>query len=328
MTKTIIKTNYLQTIDWFNGGIVDWVSAGQLYSLDGQKKQLAKYHYAFSFDGSITSRDGQYAFIYKRLGTKALLLKNGDVIREINRSYYHAETYEYPAAFVSFNNVTYLVHCPIDYCQLDFENVETGEIITNVSGRKPSDVFHSRLSISPDEKFLMVRGWVWHPLDVVEVFNIAGCFANPLLLDRSSLHPDFGTEINTASFIDNERILIAASVEEPFDDDVKPLLPQKHVAIWNFYKNELSVPVKIDGEFGNLFAIDDNYAWDMFKYPKIINIRTGEIEKKWEETNSGFQLSSIFRGKENDCPQICFDRNTSRIAVKLNNTTIDIFSMR
>jgi len=147
MTRQTFKTNYLKTIDWLNGDIVDWVSAGQLYSSDGQQRQIAKYHYAFGFDASITSQNGQYAFIYKRLGTKGILLKDGEIIREINRTHYNAETYEFPAAFVTVDNETYLVHCPIDYCRLDFENVETGEVVSNIPGRNPSDIFHSRLSI-------------------------------------------------------------------------------------------------------------------------------------------------------------------------------------
>src|SRR4051812_6037270 len=134
MTRQTIKTNWLQTIDWVDGNIIDWVSAGQQYSLDGQQKQLAKYNYAFSFDSSITSQNGQYAFIYKRLGTKGILLKNGEIIREINGTYYQAEVYEFPAAFITFDNKTYLAHCPISYCQLDFENIETGEIVTNIQG--------------------------------------------------------------------------------------------------------------------------------------------------------------------------------------------------
>ena len=326
MTRQTIKTNYLQTIDWFNGNIIDWVSAGQQYSLDGTQKQLAKYHYAFSFDGSITSQDGQYVFIYKRLGTKGILLKNGEMIREINRTYYHAETYEFPAVFITFDNKTYLVHCPINYCQLDFENVETGEIVTNIPGRQPSDIFHSRFSISPDNKYLMVCGWAWHPVDTVELFDIAECFKNPLLLDKSFLYPDFGTEINSASFIDNERILIASTDEEPFDDEVPPILPQKHIAIWNFTTNELSKPVKIDGEFGNLIAINDKQAWDMFKFPKIINIQTGKIESKLEEINSGLQTSSIMYGDIEKSPQICFDRQTSQIAIRIDNTMIEVLA--
>jgi hypothetical protein len=326
MTRQTIKTNFLRTIDWVNGNIVDWVSAGQQYSLSGQQKQLAKYHYAFSFDGSITSQDGQYAFIYKRLGTKGLLLKGGEVIREINRTYYQAEVYEFPAAFITFDNKTYLVHCPIDYCQLDFENVETGEIVTNIKGRKPSDIFHSRLSISPGNKYLMVCGWAWHPVDTVELFEIAECFKNPLLLDNSSLSPDFGTQINSASFIDNERILLAASDEEPFSDEIPPALPQKHIAIWDFTKNKISTPAKVEGEFGNLFAINDKQAWDMFKFPKIINIQTGVIESKFEDINSGIQCSSILSSDIEDNPQICFDRQTSKIAIRVDDTTIEVLT--
>ncbi len=191
------------------------------------------------------------------------------MIREINRTYYCAQTYEFPAAFVTFDNETYLVHCPINYCQLDFENVETGKIISNIEGRNPSDIFHSRLSISPDNKYLMVCGWAWHPIDTVELFDIAECFNNPLLLDKCTLYPNFGAFINSACFIDSNRILIAASDEEPFDDEVLPLLPQKHITIWNFKTNEISPPAKVDGEFGNLFAINDKKAWDMFKFPKL-----------------------------------------------------------
>lgn len=326
MTRQTIETSSLRTIDWFDGNIIDWASAGQQYSLDGQQKQLAKYHFAFSFDGSITSQDGQYAFIYKRLGTKGILLKNGELIREINRTYYQAEAYEFPAAFIIFENQTYLVHCPIHYCQLDFENVETGEIVSNIQGRKPSDIFHSRLSLSPDNKYLMVCGWAWHPVDTVELFEIAECFKNPLLLDTSSLSPSFGTQINSASFIDNERILLAASGEEPFDDEVPAALPQKHIAIWNFIKNEISIPVKVEGEFGNLFAIDDKWAWDMFKFPKIINIKTGIIESKAEDIDSGLQTSSILYNDIEKYPQIRFDRRTAKIAMRVDDTKIEVLS--
>lgn len=326
MRRQTIKTNFSQTIAWHHGSIIDWVSAGQQYFLKGQQSQVGKYHYAFSFDASITSQDGQYAFIYKRLGTKGILLKNGEILREINRTYYHAETYEFPAAFLTFHNRTYLVHCPIDYCQLDFEDVESGEIVSNIEGRKPCDIFHSRLSISPDNKYLMVCGWAWHPVDTVELFDIAECFKNPLLLDKSSLYPHFGTPINSASFIDNNRILIAASDEEPFNDAAPSALPQKHIAIWNFSKNEITTPLKIDGEFGNLFAINDMLAWDMYKFPKIINIQTGEIKSKLEDINSGEQISSILYDDIDKYPQIIFDRQTSQIAIRVNSTIIEVLT--
>jgi hypothetical protein len=326
MTRQTIKANYLQTIDWLNGNIIDWTSAGQLYSLNGQQRQTAKYHYAFSFDASITSENGQYAFLYKRLGTKGILLKNGEILREINRTYYHAESYEFPAAFLTVDNTTYLVHCPVQYCQLDFEEVETGEVVTNIRARQPSDVFHSRLSISPDNKCLMICGWAWHPVDTVQLFSTAECLQNPLLLDNSTLYPDFGTQVNSASFIDNDKILIAASDEEPFDDEVPPLLPQKHIAVWDFKNNKLSTPVQVEGEFGNLFAIDNQRAWDMFKYPKIINIQTGKVESKEVNVNSGEQISSIMSSNIDEYPQIRFNRQTSQIAVSVNDTAIEVLT--
>lgn len=326
MKRQTFKTDSSKTIDWLKDNIVDWASAGQLYSADGQQKQIGKYNHVFSFDASITSQNGEYALIYKRLGTKGLLLRKGEILREINRTYYCAERYEFPAAFITVGKETYLVHCPIDYCQLDFENVETGEIVSNIQGRKPSDIFHSRLSISSDNKYLMVCGWVWHPVDTVELYDIAACLENPLLLDKSFLYPNFGTEINSASFIDNDRILIASTDEEPFDDEVPPLLPQKHLAIWNFIKNEITAPIKVKGEFGNLFAINERQAWDMFKFPKIINIQTGEIESKIEEINSGLQTSSIMYEDTEKSPQICFNRETSQIAVLVNNNTIEVLS--
>ena len=97
MTRETIEFGYLQTISWHEGRIIDWATGGQFYSLNGEKDKLGEYHIAFSFDSVITSPCGQYAFLYKRLGTKGLLFKNGDILREINRSYYRAENYEYPA---------------------------------------------------------------------------------------------------------------------------------------------------------------------------------------------------------------------------------------
>jgi hypothetical protein len=136
MKRRTIEAFGLKTLDWFEGKVVDWNSAGTQYSVDGEKKQLQKYHFRFTCDSSISSDDGEYVLIYQKLGTKGLLLKNGELIREINRSYYHSSVYEFPAAFLTYKERVYLVHCPNEYCQLDIEDVETGEIITNKIERK------------------------------------------------------------------------------------------------------------------------------------------------------------------------------------------------
>ena len=313
MKRQSIKTNYLQTICWVDNTIVDCASAGRKYTLDGQVKELYKYTFGFG-DTAIASSDGQYAFIYQKLGTKGLLLKNGDILREINRSYYCAEVYEYPAAFVTIDNRTFLVHCPVKYCRLDFEDVETGQIVTDDQDRNPSDYFHSRLEISPNGKYLMSKGWFWHPWDDIRLFDIRKCFDSPKELDKSEIYPNVGTEICTASFIDENKVLIGSSDEEEMNNELLENLPQKHIAIWDIELNQISKPIKIQSEFGNLFAINEKFAWDLFKFPKIIDLETGEIVDKDESLASGLQKSSIIHHIDK-LPKVAFNRQTKQIAI-------------
>jgi hypothetical protein len=66
----------------------------------------------------------------------------------------------------------------------------------------------------------------------------------------------------------------------------------------------------------------------MFKFPKIVNIETGIIESKFEDINSGLQTSSILYSDIKDSPQICYDRQTTKIAIRIDNTTIEILDPR
>lgn len=250
--------------------------------------------------------------LFINIGTKGLLLKGGELLREINRSYYCANVFEYPAVFFSIEDTTYLIHCPTNYSRLDFENVETGEIITNIAGRKPMDFFHSRLEIDPSGKFLMSKGWHWHPLDAVYVFNIADCIKNPLLLDESDVRPDYGVEVCTASFITGSKILVGSSYEV-FDDE-NIILPPLNIAIWDFQESQLTNIAKVNGEFGNLFAINEEFAWDTFNYPKIIHLETGEIADEEKLIFSGQQQSSIVRGLDK-FPLIAFNSKTKQLAI-------------
>lgn len=320
MHRQTIKTNYLQTISWLNNSIIDWANSGRQYFLDGHVKEMGSYYYAFPFDTAVTSDNGIYAVIYQKLGTKGLLLKNGKLLREINRSYYQADVYEFPVSFVTAQNgKTYLIHCPNDYCQIDFEEVESGEIVTNLKERKPSDFFHSRFELSPDNRTLISKGWAWHPYDFVEVFDIEECIVNPLLLDKSKLRPNVDAEICAASFIDNNRLLIGSPSEtEPFDETPSEKLKPGQIAIWNIKTMEISKPLTpnfIVG--GHLTAIDETYAWDLYDYPKIVNYKTGIVEDKIEDISTGKQKSSIIHHLDN-LPNIAFNKHTKQVAIAIN----------
>ena len=323
MKRTTIKTNYLQTIDWFEDTIVDWNSAGTQYLENGEIKQLQKYHFGFACDGSITSENGEYVLIYQKLGTKGLLLKNGGLLREINRSYYQSSVYEFPATFLTFKNKTYLAHCPFGYNRIDFEDAETGEVVTKSTERKPKDVFHSRLEVSPDNKYLISKGWVWHPIDVIELFDIEKCFENPNLLDKGINIPNVNAEISSASFIDNDKILVLAS-QEGWADEETDLIKDGQIATWNFKTGEILNPLTTNSEIGNVFAIDDTKCWDLYDYPKIIDLKSGKVIDEIKEIDSGKQGSSIIHHLA-DLPKIAFNRKTKQIAIAKDNT-IEILS--
>lgn len=299
-----------QTVSWLNDELVDWTS-GEMYSLTGQVNRASKYHIGFSFDGAINSRDGVYSFIYQKKGTKGLLLKEGEILREIDRSYYCANAYEFPAAFLSYQRRTFLAHCPKQYCQLDFEDVETGELVTNLKSREPADFFHSRLEVSLNNEYLISKGWVWHPLDAARCYNVADCFADPKNLDRMDLDTlDTGIEVCTATFIDNSTVLVGTS-DEVLDDE-RMTLPPKSFGIWDLVKNNVSSIQTPAYEFGNLFVINSRLAWDIYKFPKIIDLTNGNLVDKAEDVFSGTQRSAIFHDSQ---PLLAFNNRRDRLAV-------------
>lgn len=313
--QTIKAPGGIHTMSWLNDGIIDWAQGGMFYGLDGSTAQKGQYHFSFNFDRSITSHDGQYAFIYQNRGTKGLLLKNGEKLREINRSYYHAATYEYPAAFyTSPGGITYLIHCPIEYCRLDLEEVESGKIVTDIPDRNPVDIFHSRLEVSPDSKFLMVRGWVWHPLDVLFVYDLDACLQNPMLLDKPMIN--LGNSVDESSigaFINNDQILTESPYSEDDEDEADKTKYQ--LSVWDFKKQTIIHRLNVSGTFGNIVAIHDNLAWDFFQHPKIIELQTGEIVDQLEELSTGTQTSSIIHHLD-QVPNIIYNRKLNKVAVK------------
>jgi hypothetical protein len=107
---------------WRGDDLIDWVGGGRALALDGTE-QPASVGYAYRFDAATASRDGRFAVIYERLGTKGLVLKDGKILREIDRSFYHANAYEYPVAlFHEPEGRLLLAHCPRGYNRIELED--------------------------------------------------------------------------------------------------------------------------------------------------------------------------------------------------------------
>jgi len=149
----------VSSLCWHGDELVDWVGGVARYRLDGTVVER-HINWAYKFDRTVASPDGRYVVIYEALGTKGLLLKSDRLLRELNRSYYCANAYEYPVALSTLSDGSAVIaHCPEEYCKIELEEVETGRRLTSREN-KPADFFHSRLRFSPGGSYLLSAGWV------------------------------------------------------------------------------------------------------------------------------------------------------------------------
>lgn len=172
---------------WHDGAVVDVAAGWRRYELDGSAPVSRYSGYGPGFDAAVMAPAGDVAALVMSTGTKALLLEpGGRVIRELNRSYYCAAAYRYPLALFTLpDGRTGLVHCPENYNRLEIEVARTGERLTAGRDRDPGDFFHSRLAVSPDGRFLLSAGWVWHPLSTTEIYDLSRALDQPHVLDAT-----------------------------------------------------------------------------------------------------------------------------------------------
>lgn len=232
------------------------------------------YSFGGQFDRAITSPDARYILLYTNLGTKGLLLRSpNELIREV---------------------------------------IETGEIVTMHQDRKPQDFFHSRLEVSPEGRYLISKGWVWHPIDMITFYTIEDCLKNPLLLDEcvhiktqdeEANEKEFGDdfEFSSASFLNDQRLLVVT--------------PGANSTLywWDMNNSKVIRKLKTEDQLGDLLAIDERKAWDLFYHPKLIDLDKGKIEWQEESINSGNQNSSIIHDLQ--LPPIAWNRKTSKLAI-------------
>ncbi len=301
---------------WRGDDLVDLTRGGESYSLDGSYR-VAKLYWGFRFDAALTSPSGQYSVIYERLGTKGLLLDGLKIVRELNRSYYHAEVYEYPITFAKGRDgQDLLIHCPDDYCRIDVEVAATGERLSLHPERKPQDVFHSRLEASPDGRWLVSAGWLWHPFDVACVFDLDACLADPRNLDSTNdAQPGSTDEVSTALFDSDSKLLLSSNGDaELIDEPNTQRLGPGQVGLWNPACRAFERVTTVGKTLGNLMPLGRNHVVSFYEHPKIVDLVTGQVVQEWPEVNSGKQSSSIIHHLDT-IPPIAKDPANYRFAV-------------
>jgi hypothetical protein len=316
-----IKAPRVQSLVWSGNELIDWVSGGKRFRLDGSIVDRP-VSYGYRFDAARQSPSDEYTVLYERLGTKGLVLHQGKIIREINRSFYCANAYEYPVAMGRLpNGREVIAHCPDEYNRIELEDLATGERLTQRDDRKPSDFFHSRLAFNGSNTLLLSAGWVWHPVDLVAVFEVADALTDPRTLDTSDVIVDLGSEVSSAAFLDDRRLVVATSEESFLDEedfqDPKHLRPNS-LAIWDFQKKQLVTRVKVAGPVGAMLPVDSRYVVGFYEYPKLIDLSTGAVAASLPDLKTGKQTSSIIHHLE-PLPPLAIDPAHNRFAVASND---------
>jgi hypothetical protein len=299
----------IQSLCWVGDELVDFAAGGIRYRLDGSTEP-AHVFYAYRFDRAIASRDGEYAVLYEMLGTKGIILHRGKHLREINRSYYHAHVYEYPIAILELRDRRIaLAHCPESYNRLEIEELESGQKLTLREGESP-DFFHSRLAVSPNAEYLLSAGWVWHPLDVAQVYSISNALKTAATLDKPEKFdfPDKLWEIHSAAFLDDHTLMMVG------DDGGESGKEMSFLVQFNLKTRHVVSEVKLEEAAGTIFPISSQYLISFYKHPKVIDIASGKIVHRWPELNSGQQNSSIIWHNE-QLPPLALDPLNGRFAL-------------
>jgi hypothetical protein len=109
-----------------------------------------------------------------------LNLEIGLATMQLERDDYCVDVCYFPVAFFQDGQRVLLVH-GTDWNRLDIADPRTGEALTERSfDVKPDqkhsahhlEYFHGRLRISPDQRWVVDDGWIWHPMGSVLVLNL------------------------------------------------------------------------------------------------------------------------------------------------------------
>jgi len=229
---------------------------------------------------------GDFAVVYPERGTSARVFEGGEPLREIPRAEYHAEDYDYPVAIGSVDGRDVLVHCPEEYNRLEIDDLRTGERLT-AGERTPEDCFHSRLSISPDGRHLLVAGWVWHPYGIVQVFDLRKALTDPAHLDGAGvlpMSPGLDAEVASACWLDADRVAVATNEETLHDEDGDgPDVDVQTLAVWSLSRAGWISVVRTAEALGTIFARSGEEVLALHGHPRVLRVATAEVTGAWPE---------------------------------------------
>jgi hypothetical protein len=309
------------TLAWDGDVLVD-VATARRFGLDGSVSD-ANFYTPFKFDRGLCFRDGNnlWSIAYANRGTKALLFKNGKEHRELNRSYYFAESYDYPIALARVDARVVVFHCPTAYNVVELEDAESGKILWSKKTKEME--FHSRLAVSDNGKFLLSAGWFWHPLGGAWLSRIG---LGTQLESSEEVGFSFGAEIDGAAFLDDDHVVISSTNEviDAEDGFTGSRIGPMQLGVWSISEARWVSSVPITGVTGSIMPWRD-WIISFYEHPKAIDLATGTIVHIWSEIDSGHQIGSIQLGDPLP-PMLALNQRSGMFAVA-DGTKIHVVSL-
>lgn len=127
--------------------------------------------------------DGHLAAVANTHGQHGLVvdMSTGHMLLELWRGNDYIEQSSFPIAFFVDNGRTLLVH-GTEWNRLDISDPRSGELLTprltpQHERGKPLpphylDYFHSSLTVSPDQQWIVDNGWVWQPVGCITAWHL------------------------------------------------------------------------------------------------------------------------------------------------------------
>lgn len=177
-----------------------------------------------------------------------------------------------------------LVYCPDEYDVLQVEDAATGERLTT-GARTAADSFHSRLSVGPDGRGLLVAGWLWHPYGVADVHDFDAALVDASVLDREGALLDqaaLDAEVGSACWLDADRVAVSATGDYPSGDEASRLRAGQ-LGVWSCSGRRWLHRSAGAGDWGTLIACGGNLVASLTEHPRLVDATTGGVLREWPE---------------------------------------------
>jgi len=284
---------------WEGDALLDWRSGGDRLFVTGECTKGSVYM-PHGFDRAIVSPSKQYSLVFRSNQTKGLLLKDWKVMREINRSYYNADMYEFPAVFAQLSTgEEVLIHCPTAYNRLSVESVQNGTpVIQGERLPRGHDFFHSWMSVGPKAKYLLSVGWVWQPWSTAMLYDFEAALMDATVLDGPGISIPVDDEIYAGVFVSEDELVLNC-YQEP-DNDGKN--DEHYFVHWKIGDKQVLKRFSHSDCGGELHFVPDHFVLSTAACPRLFDYHSGELVYEWSNLTT-------------NAPASCYCRDQSQVKV-------------